>query len=81
MTRSVFVVLVLLTLKNVMNTCDCEAPRRTTARKVVNPPLNTAGPMVVRAYTDLDKRDPKRTIYFFLCLISYKRKAVSSVSF
>ena len=35
----------LFTLKKVRNICDCENPRRTRARKVVNPPLKTAAPI------------------------------------
>ena len=38
----------IVTLKIVTKTCDCENPSRTRARKVVMPPLTTAGPMVTK---------------------------------
>ena len=39
------------TLKNVRKTCPVDMEQRARARKVVRPPLRTAGPMVMRALT------------------------------
>ena len=39
------------TLKNVRNTWPVENEQRSSARKVVRPPLNTAGPMASTAST------------------------------
>ena len=38
-----------------------ENPRRTSARKVVRPPLNTADPIVARAATVLSPLEPEDT--------------------
>ena len=37
------------TLKKVRKTCPVDREQRARARKVVRPPLRTAGPMVIRA--------------------------------
>ena len=37
------------TLKKVMSTCELEKGRMMTARRVVTPPLKTAGPRLTRA--------------------------------
>ena len=50
----------IFTLKNVRKINDLEKPRRARARKVVNPPLNTAVPIVRRANRDLSSRDPTK---------------------
>ena len=57
-------------MKNVRKINDLEKPRRARARKVVKPPLNTAGPIVRSANRDLSSRDPtkrnwgKKTAHF-----------------
>jgi hypothetical protein len=48
----------LPTLKNVRKICDEEKPKRAKARKVVKPPLKTAGPMFETASSDLSSREP-----------------------
>ena len=48
------------TLKKVINACDFESHRRTTAKNVVMPPFNTAGPILCNAFWDLSKREPKQ---------------------
>ena len=43
----------VLTLKNVSKTCEFELARRIKERKVLKPPLRTAGPIFVKAWRDL----------------------------
>jgi len=41
------------TLKNDFKACDSELAKRTIARKVLNPPFKTAGPMFLNAWVAL----------------------------
>ena len=50
-----------LTLKNVLNTCDCEKGKMITARKVVTPPLRIAGPRFTKAAFVLSVLEPEIT--------------------
>ena len=47
------------TLKNVTNTCPVDPPSKTRAKKVVNPPLKTAGPISTIAEVTLDDLEPE----------------------
>ena len=46
------------TLKNVRKTCPVDMEQRARARKVVRPPLRTAGPMETRAVMVLSSLSP-----------------------
>ena len=46
------------TLKKVLRTCPVEKDPSARARKVVRPPLRTAGPMVMRALTVFSSLSP-----------------------
>ena len=46
------------TLKNVRKTCPVDMEQRARARKVVRPPLRTAGPMEMRAVMVLSSLSP-----------------------
>ena len=50
------------TLKKVRKMIDLDMERRTNARKVENPPLRTAGPILVRVCFILSSRDPVATM-------------------
>jgi hypothetical protein len=50
--KKVLKLLDFCTLKNVRNICEVEKPSRARARKVVNPPLKTAGPISSTAFSD-----------------------------
>ena len=47
------------TLKKVVKTCDVEKAVRMKARKVLKPPLRTAGPMSRRVLTALSPPEPE----------------------
>ena len=51
----------LPTLKNVRKIWEVEKPNNARARKVVMPPLKTAGPMVDTASRDLSSLEPYHT--------------------
>ena len=47
------------TLKNVVKTCEVEKAVRMKARKVLKPPLRTAGPMSLSVLTALSSPEPR----------------------
>ena len=60
------------TLKKVINACDFESHRRTTARNVVTPPFVTAGPILCTAFWARSNLEPEkiREILYW----TYRRK-------
>ena len=55
----VYLLLDTFTLKKVVKTCDVEKAVRMKARKVLKPPLRTAGPMSRRVLTALSSPEPE----------------------
>ena len=51
-----------MTLKNVRKTWPVERQQRRRARKVVIPPLATAGPILVTAVMDFSCREPEKGV-------------------
>ena len=61
-----------------MNIEDCENANNDNARNVVNPPLNTAGPIVSIAQIDLSNLVPKEKVINIDFMKQYKRKYKNS---
>ena len=51
--------MLMLTLKKVLKTCDCEKGKMITARNVVTPPFTMAGPRLTRAAFVRSVREPE----------------------
>ena len=56
-------------LKNVLKTCPLETAPSDRARKVVRPPLRTAGPMVIRALMVLSSLSPAGSFHEYPVLL------------